>query len=128
MPTAAIETEDNVSKSIPNDTVRKPAQEFLQTQLGTGTNSACPEKEDHSSTSKNENRKVKETRPNVSILEGPSSPRVEDKDPLPSANILAERFEAIAAIDLSFPSAKSFADPAVSTEIIDLNFLLAIIF
>jgi hypothetical protein len=97
--TAAIETEDKVSKSIPNDTVRKPAQEILQTQLGTGTNSACPEKEDHSSTSKNENRKVKETRPNVSILEGQSSPRVEDKDPLPSANILAERFGKTSSVD-----------------------------
>ena len=41
---------------------------------------------------------------------------------------LAERFEAIAAMDLSFPSAKSFADPAVSAEIIGLNFLLSIMF
>ena len=28
----------------------------------------------------------------------------------------------MAAMDLSFPSAKSLADPAVSTEIIDLKF------
>ena len=34
----------------------------------------------------------------------------------------------IAAIDLSFPSASSFADPAVSAEIIVLNLLFIIIF
>ena len=36
--------------------------------------------------------------------------------------------DAIAAMDLSFPSAKSLAEPAVSTEIIDLKFLSLIIF
>ena len=42
--------------------------------------------------------------------------------------ILAESSDAIAALDLSFPSAKSLAEPAVSTEIIDLKFLSLIIF
>jgi len=36
--------------------------------------------------------------------------------------ILAESSDAIAAIVLSLPSAKSLADPAVSAEIIGLNF------
>ena len=36
--------------------------------------------------------------------------------------IFAESSEAMAAIDLSFPSAKSLADPAVSAEIIGLKF------
>ena len=42
--------------------------------------------------------------------------------------ILAERSEAIAAIVLSLPSAKSFADPAVSTDMIGLKFFSVIIF
>ena len=37
--------------------------------------------------------------------------------------ILAESSDAIAAMVLSFPSAKSLADPAVSAEMIDLNFV-----
>ena len=39
--------------------------------------------------------------------------------------ILAESSDAIAAMVLSFPSAKSLADPAVSAEMIDLNFFLS---
>ena len=41
---------------------------------------------------------------------------------------LAESSDAIAAMDLSFPFAKSLADPAVSTEIIDLKFFSFMIF
>ena len=39
--------------------------------------------------------------------------------------IFAESSEAIAAIVISFPSAKSFAEPAVSAEIIGLNFFFS---
>ena len=42
--------------------------------------------------------------------------------------VLAESSDAIAAIDLSLPSAKSLADPAVSAEIIGKNLFLVIIF
>ena len=41
---------------------------------------------------------------------------------------MADSSDAIAAIVLSLPSAKSLADPAVSAEIIGLNFFLVIKF
>ena len=41
---------------------------------------------------------------------------------------MAERSDAIAAIDLSFPSANSLAEPAVSAEMIGWNLFLLIIF